>query len=168
MTIKITCPHCEQPIEAPGEVIGTVVPCPTCTKEFHVGSKTQQPISSIPKQPPQKSKSILGAVRNFICACSGLKPLEDFRISYFYSSIPRVSKFHPTGFFFSLDRSWNFKASFAAQEMLLSECTVNLFIIAFVSPAGKEARACNPAIRTFIGFSFLNEKKPPPTTTRTR
>jgi hypothetical protein len=41
--IKITCPHCSQRIEASAEVIGTVVTCPTCQKNFHVGKRTPQP-----------------------------------------------------------------------------------------------------------------------------
>lgn len=51
MKIKITCPHCEQRIEAPVDVIGTVVTCPTCNKDFHVGKRTPQP-PPIPRQPP--------------------------------------------------------------------------------------------------------------------
>jgi len=51
--IKITCPHCAQHIEAPAEVIDTVISCPTCSKEFHVGKRSTQP-PPIPtrKQPP--------------------------------------------------------------------------------------------------------------------
>jgi hypothetical protein len=44
MAIKITCPHCEQHLEAPDEFVGTIVSCPTCTKEFHVGSKAAPPL----------------------------------------------------------------------------------------------------------------------------
>ena len=40
MTIKISCPNCAQHIEAPGEVVGTVVSCPTCNKNLHVGRRT--------------------------------------------------------------------------------------------------------------------------------
>jgi len=40
MTIKITCPHCAQHIEAPGEVLGTIVSCPNCNNAFHVGRRT--------------------------------------------------------------------------------------------------------------------------------
>ena len=39
MKIKITCPHCSQRIEAPGDVIGTICSCPKCEKGFHVGQK---------------------------------------------------------------------------------------------------------------------------------
>lgn len=52
MTIKITCPHCDQPIEAPGEVLGTIVACPTCAREFHVG----QPPTTVQAPPAQPSK----------------------------------------------------------------------------------------------------------------
>jgi len=34
-TIKIDCPHCEQRIEAPSEILGTDVSCPTCNRLFH-------------------------------------------------------------------------------------------------------------------------------------
>ena len=52
--VKISCPHCAQHIEAPADVIGTVVTCPTCNKDFHVGKRAPQPppIPSQPLQPP--------------------------------------------------------------------------------------------------------------------
>lgn len=45
MTIKITCPHCQQHIEAPSTIVGTVVSCSTCNRQFQVPPK-------LPPQPP--------------------------------------------------------------------------------------------------------------------
>ncbi len=54
--IKFTCPHCGQHIEAPVSLIGSVVTCPTCTQNIHIGKrpgKTQPPpIPGQQKQPP--------------------------------------------------------------------------------------------------------------------
>jgi hypothetical protein len=44
MKIKITCPHCSIKAEASGDVIGTVVSCPTCGSSIHVGRRDQTAI----------------------------------------------------------------------------------------------------------------------------
>src|SRR6266487_1589138 len=34
--IKFNCPHCRQPLEAPGEAAGAMLPCPNCGQDIQV------------------------------------------------------------------------------------------------------------------------------------
>ncbi len=31
---KFNCPHCEQPLEVPEEMLGLTIDCPSCNNEF--------------------------------------------------------------------------------------------------------------------------------------
>lgn len=63
MTIKIACPHCQQRIEAPGDVIGTVVTCPTCQQPIHVGFRGESaaPSAKTYSRKPATKKLLLFA-----------------------------------------------------------------------------------------------------------
>jgi len=37
--IKITCPSCGQHVQSPADVIGTVIACPSCNTDLHVGKR---------------------------------------------------------------------------------------------------------------------------------
>jgi curved DNA-binding protein CbpA len=55
-TIRTTCPHCGQHIEAPAECIGTIVSCPTCNGQFHIGKRPPAPTET-PQPPPIPSQT---------------------------------------------------------------------------------------------------------------
>jgi len=54
--IKFTCPKCDQHIEAPADLIGSIVSCPTCNQNIHIGKSAghnqPSPIMRDSKRPP--------------------------------------------------------------------------------------------------------------------
>ena len=70
MTVKITCPHCDQHIEAPCEVVSTVVSCPTCNQQFYVRPKPPppKPAASPTAAPSQPTKHVEDYAADAICA----------------------------------------------------------------------------------------------------
>jgi len=58
---KFECPHCKQSVEAPEEMIGSLIDCPTCKKSFvipHAEQPDQQASHSIPAPEPTVSNGI--------------------------------------------------------------------------------------------------------------
>lgn len=43
MNYKFACPHCGQHVEAPEQMVGETVACPTCKTSFNLGQRTQPP-----------------------------------------------------------------------------------------------------------------------------
>ena len=64
MTTKFNCPHCQQRISAPSEILGTVVQCPTCAQNFTAvapdslenTSPDQTPSSGLRESEPNESR----------------------------------------------------------------------------------------------------------------
>lgn len=55
-TIKFSCPNCDQHIEAPENLIGSIVSCPSCSQNIHIGKRSghnqQSACDGSPKSPP--------------------------------------------------------------------------------------------------------------------
>jgi len=49
---KFNCPHCQQSLEAPQEMLGTVIDCPACNNRIQLPSPQPEPP---PKAPPQSA-----------------------------------------------------------------------------------------------------------------
>lgn len=65
--VKIECPHCSQPIEAPSEMIGMEIKCPGCAKTIQI-------------KPPSKYLRVL--IITFLLLLGGLfavSKVEDYR-----------------------------------------------------------------------------------------
>ena len=50
--INFTCPNCGQSLEAPDDILGQQIACPSCNETINVPKSQSQP--SIPPPPPQK------------------------------------------------------------------------------------------------------------------
>jgi DNA-directed RNA polymerase subunit RPC12/RpoP len=46
-TVKFECLHCGQPIEAPVELVGMIIDCPSCGKKVKVVRRLNLPIESL-------------------------------------------------------------------------------------------------------------------------
>jgi len=55
---KFNCPHCKQSLEAPGEMLGQQIECPSCKGAIALPSPTSRPLAKPPSPQPQK-KSIV-------------------------------------------------------------------------------------------------------------
>ena len=109
--LKTECPSCGQHILVDRAYSGVTVNCPTCNRPFPIPGFSPPPLQGpgvVPPPPPTATKqtesekpakesksrnwmrrtweSALRDVHALVCAFSGLKPLEDFRISYFLSN----------------------------------------------------------------------------------
>ena len=72
-TVKFECLHCKQLIEAPEELVGTIVECPSCGKMVKVVKKLNIPLASVelPREPEDKeyeSDRIRGIADSFAMA----------------------------------------------------------------------------------------------------
>ena len=74
MTIKFTCPHCTQRIEAPSDLIGTAVSCPTCNRTFDVGTNGDSvpllPPRTVQIQAPKRSTKTM--LKGCVLVCGGI------------------------------------------------------------------------------------------------
>ena len=83
--LKAACEHCSGRIEYPSALAGQSILCPHChqTTPLPPPTATKQ---TPPERPAKKGKPFLRDVQELVCAFFGLKPLEDFRISYLFSN----------------------------------------------------------------------------------
>ena len=58
--ISFTCPHCEQRLDAPPEMAGDQLACPTCQKQIQV--PTVAPVRLIPRRKPLLGRVAAGVV----------------------------------------------------------------------------------------------------------
>ncbi len=54
--LELNCPHCQQPLEAPEEMLGETVECPSCQGSFQLPNPTPAPPPQRPKPMPPHPK----------------------------------------------------------------------------------------------------------------
>lgn len=64
--ISFTCPHCKQHLEAPPEMAGEQLSCPTCRNELKIPTVAPVKLTAQPK--PKGGKIVAGVVGGFILA----------------------------------------------------------------------------------------------------
>lgn len=64
--IRFTCPHCQQPFQAPADMAGETTECPTCQKQILVPSAA--PVKLVPAKKPLAGRLTAGIVGGFIIA----------------------------------------------------------------------------------------------------
>jgi ribosomal protein L37AE/L43A len=59
---KFNCPHCQQSLEAPKDILGTVIECPSCNGSIQLPApqpQTPQVVPSMPRIQPQTQKKLV-------------------------------------------------------------------------------------------------------------
>ena len=77
-SFKTNCSHCNQPIEAPLHLLGTVVTCPSCSTPFTAGQgHSDSAPPPVPKLPPLQNTKHYGGIRRgkFIAIIFGVSLL---------------------------------------------------------------------------------------------
>ena len=81
--VIFTCPHCEQSLEAPPNMAGDTLACPSCQKHMTIPTPKKTPSKARPKRPqhhpPKSARKPAQGVKCQQCGSSMVKTKKAFR-----------------------------------------------------------------------------------------